>query len=336
VLVLVCPGQGSQTPGFLTPWLELPGVRDRLGWLSAVAGLDLVAHGTVSDAEEIKDTAVAQPLIVGAGLVSLLGLFDQPGDAGGAPGAVGATAGHSVGEITAATVAGALSAEQAMVFVRERGRAMAAASAVTPTGMSAVMGGDPDELAASLEQHGLTAANNNGGGQVVAAGTLEQLAAFAAEPPARARVIPLKVAGAFHTSHMAPAVEVLEGYARAISTRDPAVPLLSNRDGVVVESGREVLDRLVQQVSNPVRWDLCMRTFADLGVTGLIEIPPAGTLTNLAKRNLPGVEVLALKTPDDLEQAHRMIREHGRPGHGDATAAPGDSGTLVTSPSKEA
>jgi [acyl-carrier-protein] S-malonyltransferase len=223
-----------------------------------------------------------------------------------------------------------------MVFVRERGRAMAAASAVTPTGMSAVMGGDPDELAASLQQHGLTAANNNGGGQVVAAGTLEQLAAFAAEPPAKARVIPLKVAGAFHTSHMAPAVELLEGYARAISTRDPDVPLLSNRDGAVVESGREVLDRLVQQVSNPVRWDLCMRTFADLGVTGLIEIPPAGTLTNLAKRNLPGVEVLALKTPDDLEQAHRMIREHGRPGQDDATAAPGDSGTLVTSPSKEA
>jgi len=336
VLVLVCPGQGSQTPGFLTPWLELPGVRDRLGWLSAVAGLDLVAHGTVSDAEAIKDTAVAQPLIVGAGLVSLLGLFDQPGDAPGAVGAVGATAGHSVGEITAAAVAGALSAEQAMVFVRERGRAMAAASAVTPTGMSAVMGGDPDELAASLQQHGLTAANNNGGGQVVAAGTLEQLAAFAAEPPAKARVIPLKVAGAFHTSHMAPAVELLEGYARAISTGDLVVPLLSNRDGAVVESGRDVLDRLVQQVSNPVRWDLCMRTFADLGVTGLIEIPPAGTLTNLAKRNLPGVEVLALKTPDDLEQAHRMIREHGRPGHGDATAAPGDSGTLVTSPSKEA
>jgi [acyl-carrier-protein] S-malonyltransferase len=325
VLVLVCPGQGSQTPGFLTPWLELPGVRDRLGWLSAVAGLDLVAHGSVSDAEAIKDTAVAQPLIVGAGLVSLLGLFDQPGDA---LGAVGATAGHSVGEITAATVAGALSAEQAMVFVRERGRAMAAASAV--------MGGDPDELAASLAQHGLTAANNNGGGQVVAAGTLEQLAAFAAEPPAKARVIPLKVAGAFHTSHMAPAVELLEGYARAISTRDPAVPLLSNRDGAVVQSGREVLDRLVQQVSNPVRWDLCMRTFADLGVTGLIEIPPAGTLTNLAKRNLPGVEVLALKTPDYLEQSHLMIREHGRPGHDDVSAAAGDSGTLVTSPSKEA
>ncbi len=341
VIVIVCPGQGSQTPGFLAPWLELPGLRDQLSALSDAAEVDLVTHGTTSDEDTIKDTAVAQPLLVGAGLLALRALTGATAHGGyaGVPAGTGALAGHSVGEITAATVAGALSAEQAMVFVRERGRAMAAASAVTATGMSAVMGGDPDELAASLQQHGLTAANNNGGGQVVAAGTLEQLAAFAADPPAKARVIPLKVAGAFHTSHMAPAVELLEGYARAMSMRDPAVPLLSNRDGAVVKNGREVLDRLVQQVSNPVRWDLCMRTFADLGVTGLIEIPPAGTLTNLAKRNLPGVEVLALKTPDDLEQAHRMIREHGRPGHDDATAAPGESGesgSLVTSPSKEA
>ena len=314
MLVIVAPGQGAQTPGFLTPWLELPGVRDRLGWLSAVAGLDLVAHGTVSDAEAIRDTAVAQPLIVGAGLVSLLGLFDQPGDgpgAVGAVGAVGATAGHSVGEITAAAAAGVMTAEQAMVFVRERGRAMAAASAVTPTGMSAVMGGDPDELAASLQQHGLTAANNNGGGQVVAAGTLEHLAAFAAEPPAKARVIPLKVAGAFHTHHMAPAVTALGEQVQSFTVGDPTIPLVSNADGAVLHDGRDVLARLVSQVSSPVRWDLCMRTFADLGVTGLIELPPAGTLVGLAKRGLPGVETLALKTPDDLEAAQRMIREHG-------------------------
>ena len=323
MLVLACPGQGSQTPGFLSPWLELPGVRERLGWLSAVAGVDLLTHGTVSDAETIKDTAVAQPLIVGAGLVSLLGLLERPGDVHGS---VGATAGHSVGEITAAAVAGVLSDEQAMVFVRERGRAMAEASAVTPTGMSAVVGGDPDEVATVLERHGLTAANNNGGGQVVAAGTLEQLTALKDDPPARARVIPLQVAGAFHTSHMAPAVDVLARYAPAIATQDPVVPLLSNRDGAPVDRGREVLDRLVQQVSNPVRWDLCMQTFRDLGVTALIEIPPAGTLTNLAKRNLPGVEVLAVKTPDDLEQARRMVGEH---------AGATDADTLVTSPPKE-
>ena len=310
MLVIVCPGQGSQTPGFLAPWLELPGFRDRMRWLSTVAGIDLVKHGTESDAETIRDTAIAQPLIVGAGLISLLALFEHPADgfrlvAGGA--------GHSVGEITAATAAGVISAEQAMVFVRERGRLMAEASAVTATGMSAVVGGDPDDVAQVLLRHGLTAANNNGGGQVVAAGTLEQLAALSTDPPAKARVIPLQVAGAFHTAHMAPAVEGLSAMARAISTHDTRSRLVSNRDGTVIHSGREVLERLVTQVSTPVRWDLCMETFKDFGVTGLIEIPPAGALANLAKRGLPGVEVLALKSPDQLAEAHRMVREHATP-----------------------
>ncbi len=310
MLAIVCPGQGSQTPGFLAPWLELPGFRDRLNWLSAVAAIDLVEHGTNSDAATIKDTAVAQPLIVGAGLVSLLALFSHPADGFRL---VGAGAGHSVGEITAASAAGVLSAEQAMVFVRERGNGMAAASAVRPTGMSAVVGGDEAEVVAVLERHGLTPANRNGGGQIVAAGTIEQLDALKADPPAKARVIPLPVAGAFHTEHMAPAVEKLGGYARAMSTHDPRVPLVSNKDGQVVHSGVEALGRLVTQVSSPVRWDLTMETLASMGVTGLIEIPPAGTLVGLAKRGLPGVETLALKTPDDLEAAHRMIREHGDP-----------------------
>ncbi len=308
MLVIVAPGQGSQTPGFLAPWLELPGFSERMEWLSAVAGLDLVEHGTSSDADTIRDTAIAQPLIVGSGLISLLALFEHPADGFRA---VGAGAGHSVGEITAASAAGVLSAEQAMVLVRERGRGMAQASAATPTGMSAVLGGDPDEVAQALDRHGLTAANANGAGQVVAAGTLEQLAALRDDAPAKARVVPLQVAGAFHTHHMEPAVQRLSRYARAISTHDPRAPLVSNADGQVVQSGREVLRRLVQQVSSPVRWDLCQQTFADLGVTGLIEIPPAGTLAGLAKRALPGVEILALKTPDDLTAAHRMIREHG-------------------------
>jgi len=280
-------------------------------WLSTVAGIDLVKHGTESDAETIKDTAVAQPLIVGAGLISLLALFEHPADgfrlvAGGA--------GHSVGEITAAAAAGVISAETAMVLVRERGRLMAEASAVTRTGMSAVLGGDSEDVAQTLRRHGLTAANNNGGGQIVAAGTLEQLAALTADPPAKARVIPLAVAGAFHTEHMAPAVKALGDMARAISTHDSRTRLVSNKDGTVVHSGRAFLQRLVTQISSPVRWDLCMETFKDFGVTGLIEIPPAGTLANLAKRGLPGVEVLALKTPDQLTEAHRMIREHGQPG----------------------
>ena len=307
MLVIVCPGQGSQTPGFLAPWLELPIFRERLESLSDVAGLDLVAHGTTSDAETIKDTAVAQPLIVAAGLAAVPTLFPQ-GDLGAS---VGASAGHSVGEITSAALAGVLTDADAMAFVRERGRGMADASAAAPTGMSAVLGGDPAEVEQTLGRHGLTAANANGAGQVVAAGTAEQLAALSADPPAKARVIPLQVAGAFHTVHMAPAVEALGEQARGFTTSAPSVPLVSNTDGAVLRDGAEVLARLVSQVSNPVRWDLCMKTFADLGVTGLIELPPAGTLVGLAKRGLPGVETLALKTPDDLEAAQRMVREHG-------------------------
>jgi [acyl-carrier-protein] S-malonyltransferase len=309
VLVVVAPGQGSQSPGFLTPWLELPGVRERLEWLSVVSGIDLVEHGTVSDADTIRDTAIAQPLIVGAGLVTLLSMFPHPGNAFAR---IGVGAGHSVGEITAAVGAGVLTAEQAMVFVRERGRRMADASAATPTGMSAVLGGDPDVVVAKATEHGLTPANMNGAGQIVVAGTLDQLASFAADPPEGARVRPLEVAGAFHTAHMAPAVSVLGGYARSITTHDPRIPLISNADGQVVHDGREVLKRLVTQVSNPVRWDLCMSAMADLGVTAVIEIPPAGTLTGLVKRALPGVETLAVKTPDDLPAAWRLINEHGR------------------------
>ncbi|HEY5248559.1 MAG TPA: ACP S-malonyltransferase, partial [Dermatophilaceae bacterium] len=261
MLVIVCPGQGSQTPGFLAPWLELPGFRDRMLWLSTVSGLDLIKHGTQSDAATIKDTAIAQPLIVGAGLVSLLALFEHPTDGFRL---VGGCAGHSVGEITAASATGVITAEQAMVFVRERGRLMAEAAKVTSTGMSAVLGGDPDEVAQALLKHGLIAANINCGGQVVAAGTLEQLAALKAAPPAKTKVIPLAVAGAFHTKHMAPAVTELAAMARAISTHDPRVRLVSNRDGTVVRRGRDFLQRMVAQVSNPVRWDLCMETFKDL------------------------------------------------------------------------
>ena len=308
MLAVVAPGQGSQVPGFLTPWLELPNFEDRMKWLGTVAGIDLIAHGTTSDEDTIRDTAVAQPLIVSAGMVSLLNLFPHPGEAFSK---VAVGAGHSVGEITAAAAAHVISAEQAMVLVRERGNAMAAASAVTPTGMSAVLGGERDEVIAKLAQHGLTPANENGAGQIVAAGTLEQLAALETDPPAGARVRPLSVAGAFHTKHMAPAVGVLAQHAKAISTHDARLRILSNADGTVVQDGREVLKRLVTQVSNPVRWDLCMQTMLDLGVTGLIELPPAGTLVGLAKRAMPGVECVSLKTPEDMPAALDLIARHG-------------------------
>jgi [acyl-carrier-protein] S-malonyltransferase len=306
VIVVACPGQGSQTPGFIEPWLEDPALREHLEAYSDAAQSDLVAHGTTSDEETIKDTAVAQPLLVGAGLLALRALSGEAT----APAGVGAVAGHSVGELTATAAAGVLGEADVMRLVALRGRAMAEASAVTPTGMSAVLGGDPDEVLAAVERHGLTPANVNGAGQVVAAGALDSLAALAEEPPARARVIPLKVAGAFHTAYMEPAVDTLAAAAAGLSPADAGVPFVSNRDGEVVTRGREVLDRLVAQVSSPVRWDLCMERFADLGVTALVELPPAGTLAGLAKRGLKGVELLAVKSPDDLDTARALIKEH--------------------------
>ncbi|MBK3569486.1 ACP S-malonyltransferase [Streptomyces sp. MBT62] len=299
MLVLVAPGQGAQTPGFLTPWLDLPGVEDRLRALSAAIGLDLVHYGTKADADEIRDTAVAQPLLVAAGLVSATALGEV------SPGAV---AGHSVGEITAAVLAGVLDDTDALRLVRKRGLAMAEAAAITATGMAALLGGDPDTTVAHLEKLGLTPANVNGAGQIVAAGTLEQIAALEADKPEGVRrVVALKVAGAFHTEHMAPAVDALAEAARELTPADPKLTYISNKDGKAVATGSEVLDRLVGQVANPVRWDLCMETFKELGVTALLEVCPGGTLTGLAKRALPGVKTLALKTPDDLDAARELI-----------------------------
>ena len=312
MLVIVAPGQGSQTPGFLTPWLADPTFASRLQWLSTVAGLDLAHYGTEADEDTIRDTKIAQPLLVGAGLVTALELFPHPGDAFAK---IGAVAGHSVGELTAAAGARVMTAEQAMVLVRERGRAMAEAAAATPTGMTALLGGERDEVLATLERHGLTAANDNGPGQVVAAGTREQLAALSDDPPAGARLRPLPVAGAFHSSHMAPAVAHVQALARAVSTHDPRAPYISNLDGRVVHDGREVLRRIVGQIASPVRWDLCLETMADLGVTGILEMPPAGTLTGIAKRYFRGlgrtVETFALTDPDQLDDARAFCDKHG-------------------------
>jgi [acyl-carrier-protein] S-malonyltransferase len=310
MLVIVAPGQGAQSPGFLEPWLEHPSYADRLRWLSAVADLDLEHYGTKADADTIRDTAVAQPLLVASALASALEVFPDSDEAFAK---IGAVAGHSVGELAAAAGASAITAEQAMVLVRERGKAMARAAAETPTSMTAVLGGDRDEVLAALDKHGLTAANDNGPGQVVAAGTVEQLAALADDPPARARLTPLSVAGAFHTHHMQPAVDVLAGLARPVATTEPRTRVISNRDGQVVPDGREVLDRIVAQVASPVRWDRCMDTMIELGVTGLLELTPAGTLTGIARRAMKGVETFALKTPDQLDEARAFVDKHGAP-----------------------
>ena len=327
VLVIVAPGQGAQTPGFLTPWLEDPTFASRFSWLSTVAGLDLAHYGTEADAETIRDTQIAQPLLVATGLIAALELFPHPADAFSH---IGAVAGHSVGEIAAAAGARAITAEQAMVLVRERGKAMAEASAVTPTGMTAVLGGDREEVLAALDKHGLTPANDNGPGQIVAAGTMEQLQAFADQPPAKARLIPLSVAGAFHTQHMEPAVGHLAALARSVSTHDPRTPVISNRDGQIVQDGREVVARIVGQIARPVRWDLCLETMSDLGVTGILEMPPAGTLTGIAKRALHGVETFALKTPDQLDDARAFCAKHGEASVIDTTP----TWMMVVSPTK--
>lgn len=308
MLVITAPGQGAQTPGFLSPWLDVPGVAERLGGWSERAGIDLIRFGTTGTEAEIKDTAVAQPLLVAAALAAATALF---GEGIPATGPALATAGHSVGELAAGAIAGVLSTADALRLVAVRGRAMAAAATIRPTGMTALLGGDEKEVLASIEAHGLTPANINAVGQIVAAGTVEQLAAFAAGPPPRARLRPLSVAGAFHTEHMAPAVDALRTAAATVTVNDPRIILLSNRDGAVVTSGRNWLERIIGQVATPVRWDECQHTMAGLGVQALIELPPAGTLTGIARRALPGVTLQAVKSPDDLDAARKLISEYG-------------------------
>jgi [acyl-carrier-protein] S-malonyltransferase len=304
VLAVLAPGQGAQKPGFLTPWLDIAGVDARLRWWSTLSGVDLRYLGADADAEEIKDTAKTQPLLVAAALLTAEQLRMDD---------VAVVAGHSVGELGAAALAGVLTPEAAVTLAGVRGREMAAACALEPTGMAAVLGGDPDEVLAALEAHGLYPANRNGAGQIVAAGAVTGLEKLAAEPPARARVIMLKVAGAFHTPYMAPAEAALAEVAADITPADPARTLLSNLDGGAVADGAELVRRLVRQVTAPVRWDLCMRTLADLGVTGVIELPPAGTLAGLVKRELKGEgapEIVTLNTPDDLPAARDLIARH--------------------------
>jgi [acyl-carrier-protein] S-malonyltransferase len=297
----------------LAPWLELDGATDRIAVWSEAIGLDLQRLGTTADAEEIKDTAVTQPLVVALSLLAaeeLVRRVDLPTDA--------PVAGHSVGELTAATVAGVLTADESVLLAAVRGREMAAACAVEPTGMSAVLGGDPDDVVALLSQLGLDAANRNGAGQIVAAGQVDALAALAQHPPPSARVKSLPVAGAFHTRFMAPAERALAQHAAQLTAKDPARPLLSNTDGKVVTVGAEMLQRLITQVVKPVRWDSCMATLRALGVTATVELPPAGTLSGLVKRGLKGTVTVALKSPDHLDKVADLICAHSPAAHSGA------------------
>jgi [acyl-carrier-protein] S-malonyltransferase len=301
VLALLAPGQGAQTPGMLVPWLDLPLAAARLRWLSAVSGRDLIRLGTTAGADEIRDTSVTQPLLVATALAAAAEL--EPPAA--SPDVV--TAGHSVGELVAAALAGVFSAEAAVALARVRGAEMAAACALAPTGMSAVLGGDPDAVLAGIEALGLTPANVNGAGQVVAAGAIAALEKLAADPPGGGKVRALTVAGAFHTEYMEPAQQNFGAVAAGVPVADPELLLLSNADGTSVGAGAEVVNRLVRQLTRPVRWDLCQATLRHLGVTAMIELPPAGTLTGIARRELPGVEMVKLRTPDDLPAARTLV-----------------------------
>ena len=317
VLAVLAPGQGAQKPGMLTDWLDLPGAEAFFRWAGAIADADLLTLGTTGDAEAIKDTAVTQPLVVAMSLFIARELGGLPGPVSHTPhaGRDVVIAGHSVGELTAAALAGVLSVEAAIALTAVRGRAMAAACAQTPTGMSAVLGGEPAEVLAALEKHGLTPANMNGAGQIVAAGSLDGLEALKADPPAKARIMPLSVAGAFHTDYMASARAELEGLISGLRPAEPSRLLLSNADGHAVDSGAEALSRLVSQVTSPVRFDSCLATMRELGVTAVIELPPAGALAGLAKREWKGagIEILALTGPADLDRARALIdAERGR------------------------
>jgi len=303
MICIACPGQGSQAPGFLAPWLEIPVFKEQIEKASAVLGIDLVHYGTVADADAIRDTKIAQPLIVAAGIASYLTLKDSLGEAL----VVSATAGHSVGEITAAYVSGIFDADNALRFVQRRGNEMADAAALEQSSMAAVVGGDSAAVLSHLESVGLFAANYNGSGQVVAAGSKELIDALVATPPAGSRVVALQVAGAFHTSYMEPARPALAAFAKELNVQDPEISIWTNNDGSLVKSGQKFLDLMVNQVSNPVRWDKTMASMESANVSVMIELLPAGALSGIAKRAMPNTVAIALKTPADLDKVAEAI-----------------------------
>jgi [acyl-carrier-protein] S-malonyltransferase len=307
VIALLAPGQGAQKPGMFGPWLELDGVAAQVASWSEATGLDLARLGTTATAEEIQDTAITQPLVVALSLIAFGELRRRVDLPASTP-----IAGHSVGELAAAAMAGVFGADDAVALAAVRGRQMAAACAAEPTGMAAVMGGEPDEIISWLAEFDLVGANINGAGQIVAAGSRTALEKVADAARPGTKVIALKVAGAFHTPYMASAEAALREHAAAITVHDPEFPLLSNADGTVVTDGAEELRRLVAQVTKPVRWDRCMATLAAAGVTATVELPPAGVLSGLVKRELKGTATVPLKSPADLDKVAALLAEqHG-------------------------
>lgn len=303
MIAIACPGQGSQTPGFFEPWLELPTFKDQIERSSEILGLDLIHFGTLADQNAIRDTKIAQPLIVAAGIASFLVLREKFGDLL----EVSATSGHSVGEITSAYLAGIFDDETALKFVHKRGNEMAEASSLAESSMAAVVGGEQGSVLAHLEARGLSAANHNGAGQIVAAGSKDLIAELVANAPAGTRVIELQVAGAFHTAFMESAREPLADYSKTVEAKNPNLLIWTNRDGTSVASGGKFLELLVNQVSHPVRWDKTMDSMAEAGVSLMIELLPGGALSGIAKRAMPNTVAIAVKTPADLDKVAKAL-----------------------------
>lgn len=302
MLAILAPGQGAQSPGFLQPWLQHPPYAERLGdLLRAVPGLE----GDLDSASVLADTVLLQPLLVAVGLAGAALLPDPD------PSQV-VVAGHSVGELTAVALVGVVDPHRAVELAATRGRAMAQAAAAAPGAMAAIVGpvSAVEQVVSEWTPRGLTVANRNGAGQVVLAGPSARVQALLVAPPAGVRTVRLAVAGAFHTEVMGPAVATVRAAVARLAPAEPNWPVLSCLDGSPRQDGRELLSLLPQQVVGCVRWDLCQRTLRDLGVTGVLELPPGSALAALARRELPGVERFALDSPDALAEARDFVRRH--------------------------
>ena len=306
MLAVVAPGQGSQSVGMLSPWVTDSKDKELVDSWSSLISVDLLKLGQSGNSEEIKSTDNAQLLIFITSILSSLNL-----DLKNAKDQSIIFAGHSVGEFAAYSIAGTFEVDQALKIVARRGQSMlAATNAFSKTGMSAVLGGNNDEVISYLREFNLIPANINSNGQIIAAGTLENLDRLANTPPAGTRVRPLEVSAAFHTKYMEPAISRFKEIFRDLNTNSPSQIILSNKNGEELNKSTDIIENLINQVISPVRWDLCQAKMVELGVTGMLELAPGGTLCGIAKKEIPSVETFAIKSPEDIQSANDFIRKH--------------------------
>ncbi len=306
MLALVAPGQGSQSVGMLAPWVADSQTKDLVESWSELISVDLLKLGQLGTAEEIKSTDIAQLLIFITSYLSSLAL-----DLRNAKDSSIVYAGHSVGEFAAYSLAGTFEVDQALRLVAKRGQAMLSATKVfSKTGMSAVLGGNKEEVLSYLREFDLIPANINSNGQIIAAGSLENLERLSSSPLEGTRIRPLEVSAAFHTKFMEPAVSQFTEIFKTLSVNSPRQIVLSNKNGERLSKPTDIMENLIQQVISPVRWDLCQAKMVELGVTGMLELAPGGTLCGIAKKEIPNVETFAIKSPEDIQGANDFIRKH--------------------------